>query len=189
MHSRGNDKAVRENHTPHHTRKTFPQLFKSALLYHSSTSCIRKNATPKVTPTRRYLLPRTMYKIRQGTRVDDSWLARLQLVAVYVVVTTVGSGLMIIIDLNTYANSVVVAFSVVALNNKVGRSRGVAERSWHSHTHNLQPNSRDLGCFFKARFKTLPEFIPSRCVQCTWRSIRRTIIMVPAAYPKALPAK
>ena len=35
---------------------------------------------------------------------------------------------------NTYTNSIVVAFSVVALNNKVGRSRGVAERSWHAQT-------------------------------------------------------
>ena len=105
----------------------------SALLYHSSSSCIRKNATPKVTSTRRYLLPRTKYKTIQGTRVDDSWLTRLQPVAMYVVVTTVCSGLMII-DFNTYTFSVVVAFSAVALNNKVGRSRGLAERSWHTHT-------------------------------------------------------
>ena len=74
-----------------------------------------------------------MYKIKQDTRVDGSWLTRLQPIAMYVVVTTVRSGLMII-DINTYTNSVVVAFSVVALNNKVGQSRGVAERSWHAHT-------------------------------------------------------
>ena len=145
-------------------KKVFTTFQRSALLYHSSSSCIRKNATHKVTSTRRYLLPRTKYKIRQGTRVDDSWLTRLKPIAMYVVVTTaVCSGLMII-DLSTYTNSVVVAFSVVALNNKVGRSHGLTERSWYARTHNLQSNSRDLGCFFKARFKQLPEVIPSMCV-------------------------
>ena len=121
------------------TMKKFSTTFQtSALLYHSSSSCVRKNATPKVTSTRRYLLPSTKYKKRQGTRVDDSWLTCLQPIAMYVVVTTaVCSGLMTI-DLNTYTKSDVVALSVVALNNKVGRSHGLAERSWHAHTHNLQ---------------------------------------------------
>ena len=129
--------STRKPHTLY--TENIPTAFQtSPLLFHSSSSCIRKNATPKVTPTRRYLLPRTIYKIRQGTRVDDLWLTRLQPIAMYVVVTTVGSGL-VIVNLNTYANSVVVAFSVVvALNNKVG-----------------------LGCFFEARFENfLSLFLP-----------------------------
>ena len=69
----------------------------------------------------------------QGTRVDDSWLMRLQPISVFVVITTVCSGLMIV-DLYTYANSVLATSSVPALIDDVDRPCDVAERSWHVHT-------------------------------------------------------
>ena len=63
--------------------------------HYNGDNCIPKSATHKVTKVRRY----------QGTRVDDSWLTRLQPIAMYVVITTVHLGLMII-DLKTCANFV-----------------------------------------------------------------------------------
>ena len=76
-----------------------------------------------------------IYEKIQGKRVDDSRLTRLQpIIAMYVliVITTVCPGLMII-DLNTYANSVLAKSSVAALIDNVGRLSDVVERTWHVH--------------------------------------------------------
>ena len=72
--------------------------------HYNSDNCIPKSGTHKVTTVRRY----------QGKSVEDPWLTCLQPIAMYVVIMTVHSGL-IIMDRKTCADFVLATSSVATL--------------------------------------------------------------------------